>query len=431
MRKKNINRRQFLKKVGSAAVGATGFAYIVQGSALGKDGHVAASNRIVMGCIGMGGRGTGNMKGFTGTGEVQVVAVCDVDADRLKRAQELLASKYNNKNCAAYHDFREMLARDDIDAVSIATPDHWHALPAVAAAKAGKDIYCEKPLVHIVAEGQALVDAVRRYNRILQTGSQERSGRARYACELVRNGRIGKLHTIRTFLPTDNRRCGPQPPMPVPEGFDYDTWLGPAPWAPYTEKRCHSSFRWNLDYSDGELTDRGAHVNDIALWGAGPFLKGPIEIEGQGQFPTEGLWNTATAYRIRYRCANGIEWILTSDGPRGIKFEGTKGWIFVHIHGAKLEAEPKSVITSVIGPDEIHLHESPGHHLDFLQAIRTRQDPVAPVEAGHKTATFCHIGNIALLLGRKAVWDPEAEQFINDSEANRMLSRPMRSPWHL
>jgi len=219
--------------------------------------------------------------------------------------------------------------------------------------------------------------------------------------------------------------------MPVPEGFDYDTWLGPAPWAPYTKLRCHSSFRWNLDYSDGELTDRGAHVNDIALWGAGPFLKGPIEIEGQGEFPTEGLWNTATAYRIRYRYANGIEWILTSDGPRGIKFEGTEGWIFVHIHGAKLEAEPKSVITSVIGPDEVHLHESHDHHEDFLQAVKTRRDPVAPVEAGHQTATFCHIGNIALLLRRKVVWDPQTEQFINDSEANRMVSRPMRSPWHL
>jgi len=304
MRGKNINRRQFLKKVSSAAVGATGFAYIIQGSALGKDGHVAASNRIVMGCIGMGGRGTRNMQGFISSGEVQVVAVCDVDAGRLKRAQELLASKYNNKDCAAYRDYREMLARDDIDAVSIATPDHWHALPAVTAAKAGKDIYCEKPLAHIIAEGRAMVDAVRRYNRVLQTGSQERSGRARYACELVRNGRIGKLHTIRTYLPTANRQCDPQPLMPVPEGFDYDTWLGPAPWAPYTEKRCHSNFRWNLDYSDGELTDRGAHVNDIALWGAGPFLKGPIEIEGQGRFPTEGLWNTATAYRIRYRFAN-------------------------------------------------------------------------------------------------------------------------------
>lgn len=430
MRVKSINRRQFLKKAGSAAAASLGSPYFVQASALGKNGKVSASNRIVMGCIGMGGRGTSNMRGFIGTGEVEVVAVCDVDAGRLKRAQDLLADKYD-KDCAIYSDFREILALDDIDVVSIATPDHWHAIPTVAAAKAGKDIYCEKPMAHIVAEGQAMVNAVRRYNRILQTGSQERSGHARYACELVLNGRIGKLHTVRTFLPTDNHQCGTQPTMPVPEGFDYDTWLGPAPWAPYTEKRCHSNFRWNLDYSDGELTDRGAHVNDIALWGAGPFLKGPVEIEGHGEFPRDGLWNTATSYHIRHRYANSIEWILTSEAPRGIKFEGTEGWIFVHIHGAKLEAEPKSVITSVIGPDEIHLHESLDHHLDFLQAVRTRQDPVAPVEAGHKTATFCHIGNIALLLGRKVVWDPEAEQFINDEQANRMLSRPMRSPWHL
>jgi predicted dehydrogenase len=299
------------------------------------------------------------------------------------------------------------------------------------AAEAGKDIYCEKPLVHNVAEGRALVKAVRRYGRILQTGSQERSGPGRFACELVRNRRIGELKKIRTNLPAANMRTGPQATMPVPEGFDYDMWLGPAPWEPYTKQRCHGSFRWNLDYSDGELTDRGAHVNDIAMWGAEPFLKDPVEIEGRGEFPTNGLWNTATAFTINYRYAGGIEWTLTSEEPRGIRFEGTEGWIFVHIHGAKLEAEPESILRSVIGPDETHLYKSPGHHLDFIRAIKSRRDPVAPVEAGHKTATFCHIGNIALLLGRKLTWDGHAERFISDEQANHMLSRPMRSPWHL
>jgi len=226
-------------------------------------------------------------------------------------------------------------------------------------------------------------------------------------------------------------RTGPQPPMPVPEGFDYDMWLGPAPWEPYTKLRCHGNFRWNLDYSDGELTDRGAHVNDIALWGAEPFLKGPVEIEGKGEFATDGLWNTAISYTINYRYANGIEWTLTSQEPRGIRFEGTQGWLFVHIHGAKLEAEPQSILRSVIGPDEVHLYKSPGHHLDFVRAVKTRQDPVAPVEAGYQTAVFCHIGNMALLLGRKLIWDPQANKFIGDEQANRMLCRPMRSPWHV
>lgn len=432
MRDEKLNRRQFLKSATGITAGAIAFPYIVSSSALGKAGRAAASERIVMGCIGVGGRGSGNMRTFLGTGEVEVVAVSDVDTDRRNKTLDFLATKYDRKGCAGYSDFCELLAREDIDAVSIGSPDHWHGLMSIAAAKAGKDIYCEKPLVHTVPEGRALVEAVRRYNRILQTGSQERSGRARYACELVRNGRIGKLHTIRTNLPTSKKQIDPQPPMPVPEGFDYDMWLGPAPWAPYTAKRCHGIFRWNRDYSDGELTDRGAHVNDIALWGAEPWLKGPIEINGQGEFPKDGLWNTAIAYKINYRYASGINWFLTSEGPRGIQFEGTKGWIFVHIHGAKLEAEPASVIQSVIGPDEIHLHESPGgHHADFLRSIRTRQDPAAPVEAGHKTATFCHIGNMALLLGRKVKWDQENEWFIGDEQASRMVLRPMRSPWHL
>ncbi len=431
MKDSNINRRDFLKKTTHLAVGTMSFPYVVAASALGRDGRAAPSERVVMGCIGTGGRGTGNMQGFLSTGQAQVVGLCDVDSRRMKKAQDLLASRYDTRGCPGYKDFRELLERDDIDAVSIATPDHWHALVSVAAAKAGKDIYCEKPLAYSVAEGRAAVAAVRRYNRILQTGSQERSGRARAACEIVLNGRIGRLKAIRTNLPVDGHRCGPQPVMRVPGGFDYDMWLGPAPWAPYTRRRCHGSFRWHRDYSDGELTDRGAHVNDIALWGAGPFLKGPVEIEGQGEFPADGLWNTASAYKIRYSYANGIEWLLISEGPRGIRFEGTEGWIFVHIHGAKLEAEPESVLRSVIGPDEIHLPESPGHHLNFLRSVKSREDPVAPVEAGHKTATFCHIGNIALLLKRKLLWDPDAERFINDQQANRMLGRPMRSPWQL
>jgi len=430
--KAKLSRRQFLKHAARLTCTAGAVPYFVPDSALGKDGRAAPSERIVMGCIGMGGRGTGNMRTFVGTGLVQVVAICDVDAARRARALKLLVEQHNARGCAAYSDFRELLARDDIEAVSIATPDHWHGLTTIAAAKAGKDIYCEKPLAHTIAEGRAMVETVRRYNRILQTGSQERSGRARYACELVLNGRIGELRSIRTYLPTANRRCGPQPPQPIPQGFDYDMWLGPAPWAPYTPLRCHGNFRWNRDYSDGELTDRGAHVNDIALWGGQPWLKGPIEIEGTGQFPPDGLWNTATAYRITYRYASGIDWHLSSEGPRGIRFEGTKGWLFVHIHGAKLEAEPRSILKSVIGPNEIHLHKSiGGHHMDFLRSVRTRQDPVAPVEAGHKTATFCHLGNIALLLGRKLVWDDQAERFIDDKQANRMIARPMRAGWHI
>jgi hypothetical protein len=208
-------------------------------------------------------------------------------------------------------------------------------------------------------------------------------------------------------------------------------WLGPAPWAPYTRARCHGVFRWIRDYSDGELTDRGAHVNDIALWGAEPFLKGPVEIEGRGEFPRDGLWNTAIGYRIEYQYASGIRVITTSTPPRGIRFEGTEGWIFVHIHGARLEADPPSILQSTIGADEVHLHRSPGHHQDFLNAVRSRGPTVAHAEAGHRTASFCHLGNIAILLEQKLLWDPDRERFLNSSEANCMVHRPFREPWRV
>ncbi len=425
-----LTRRRFLG-------GAVAAPYVLASDVLGA-GRAPPSERIEMGFIGVGGQGGHHVGRIVRRGDCQIVAVCDVDRGHRERARKTVEDHYGHarrsgayRGCEAMNDFESLLARDDVDAVLVATPDHWHALASIAAVRAGKDVYCEKPMAATIAEGRAMVRAVGRHNRVFQTGSQERSGRARFACEVVRSGRLGRIHTIRTNLPTDNRRTGPQPPMPVPRGFDYDRWLGPAPWAPYTRERCHFNFRWIRDYSDGELTDRGAHVNDIALWGAWPWLKGPVEIEGTGEFPDEGLWNTAVAYRIEYRYAGGVRIVTTSEPPRGIRFEGTDGWVFVHIHGARLEAEPRSVLADPIGPDEVHLHEGPGHHEDFFRAVRTRGATVAPVEAGHRTATFCHLGTIALLLGRKLTWDPDAERFVGDDEANRMVSRPPREPWRV
>jgi len=313
----------------------------------------------------------------------------------------------------------------------IATPDHWHAVISVAAAKAGKDIYCEKPLANSIPEGRAVVDAVRRYRRVFQTGSHERSrDNARYACELVRNGRIGKLHTIRVNMPVDN--YGPntnQPEMPVPPGFDYNFWLGPAPLAPYTERRCHFFFRYILDYSGGEMTDRGAHIIDLGQLGNNTDHTGPISVEGNGWFPEDGLFNTAMRYQFQFEYANGVRLIGETVAPRGIKFEGTAGWIFIYIHGGDLRAEPASLLKEVIGPNELHLGRSRGHHQDFIQCVKSRGEPKAFCEAGHHTATMCHLANIAMKLNRKLRWDPEQEQFINDDEANRMLVPSMRSPW--
>ena len=430
-----ISRRNFLKGAATTIVSAP---FIVPSSVLGVTGTTAPSNRLVMGCIGVGGMGTGNMRSFLGYDDVQVVAVCDVDSGHREHAKKIVENHYAERlgkrtyrGCQSYSDFRELLARKDIDAVMIATPDHWHVLISIAAAKAGKDIYCEKPLSSTIAEGRALCETIKRYNRVFQTGTQLRSMRnVRFACELVRNGRIGKLHTIRTFLPP-GIAIGLQPIMPVPEGFDYDMWLGPAPWAPYTQKRCHFNFRYISDYAGGPMTDFGAHDNDIAQWGNDTQLTGPVEVEGHGEFPREGLWDTATTFKVYYKYANGVRLICSTDpypSGTGVRFEGDEGWLYTRSH---IDAGPKSLLNSKIGPSEIYLYKSDDHHRNFLDCIRSRKKTIAPAEVGHRSTTICHIGNIAMQLERKLHWDPRKERFVNDGEANRLLSRPMRSPWHI
>ncbi len=435
-----ITRRGFLKRAAGAAAAGAAFPAIIPASALGANGATAPGNRIVMASIGVGGQGRHDMRALMSLPDVQMIAVCDVDANHRAEARRMVEEYYAGRadratfsGCAEYNDFREVLARDDIDALMLAPPDHWHAVMSVAAAKAGKDIYCEKPLANSIPEGRAVVDAVRRYRRVFQTGSHERSrDNARFACELVRNGRIGKLHTIRVNMPVDNH--GPienQPPMPIPQGFDYDLWLGPAPYEPYTEKRCHFWFRYILDYSGGEMTDRGAHIIDLGQLGNNTDHTGPISVEGEGWFPPDGLFNTAMKYKFQFEYANGVRMIGESKAPRGIRFEGDAGWVFIHIHGGDLEAEPASLLREVIGPNEIRLGRSRGHHVDFIENVKTRGECKAPVEAGHRTATMCHMANIAMRLGRKLRWDPENEQFINDDEANRMMIPSMRTPWTL
>lgn len=433
----SLTRRGFLRRTGAVALGASVAPQIVHAAVLGRDGHTAPSERVIMGSIGVGGQGSYNMGGFLGIPEVQMAAVCDVDAAHRERAKATVETHYKDRglaaDCATYNDFRELLARDDIDALMIATPDHWHGIMGIAAAEAGKDMYCEKPLAHSIAEGRAVTDAVKRNRRVLQTGSHERSrDNARYACELVRNGRIGKLHTIRVFLPIDNHAPEPNmPPVPVPEGFDYDLWLGPAQWAPYFEKRTHFWFRYNLDYSGGEVTDRGAHIIDLGQLGHGSDHTGPVEVEGWGDFPKDGIFNTAMDYEFSFTYADGVRMLCAQRPVRGVRFEGEDGWVFIHIHGGNLEASSPDLLREVIGPNELQLGRSPGHHKDFIDCVKTRGIPMAPAEAGHRTATMCHLANIAMRLGRKLKWDPDAERFPDDAEANRMLLAHMRAPWHL
>jgi predicted dehydrogenase len=369
--------------------------------------------------------------------DVQVVAVCDPDIVQRNAAQKTVESKYaaetesgTFKGCASYNDFRELLARDDIDTVIQATPDHWHALVVVGAARAGKDIYGQKPLSLTIQQGRVMSDTVARYGRVFQTGSQQRSsGRFRFACELVRNGRIGKVHTVTCGLPggntTDNK-----PTLPVPDGFDYDLWLGPAPEVPYCDSRTHWNFRWILDYSGGQVTDWGAHHIDIAHWGLGLTRTGPIEVEGKGEFPTDGLWNAATNYRFVAKYESGVELIATNAFENGVKWEGEDGWVFVS--RGRIDAHPKSLLQEEIGPGEVHLHESPtGHHGNFIECVKSRREPIAPIEEAHRTITVAHLGNIAMQLDRKVRWNPVTERFVDDSQAERMRDRAMREPWRL
>jgi len=419
-----ITRRRFLRRVGAVAP------TIIVATALGADGRPAPSDRIVMGAIGVGAQGGWKARGFAHYSQVQMVAVCDVDKARRDRVKGAIDSRYGNSACAAYNDYREITGRDDIDAVLVGTPDHWHVLTALAAVRAGKDAYVEKPLSLTIRQGRALADAARRYGRVVQTGSQQRSAaNFRQACELVRNGRIGKLHTVRVGIPGNSRRCGPiWQPAPVPEGFDYDRWLGPAPWAPYTRQRCHYSFRFLLDYSGGQVTNWGAHHIDIAQWGIGADNGGPVEVVGDGEFPTSGLFTTASKVNFTCTYADGVRLICASGGS-GTRFEGSGGSISVT--RGRLRVTPESVLREPIAPGEIHLARSNNHMRNFLECVRTRGTCVADAEIGHRSATVCHLGNIAMRLKRKLRWDPAAERFIGDEEANRMIGRPLREPWRL
>jgi predicted dehydrogenase len=428
-----ITRRRLLKAT------ALAIPSVVSARALGLAGNVAASERIVMGSIGTGGQGRGLLNGWLGFSDVQVVAVCDVEERHREQAREMVDSRYGNKDCATFKDFRELLDRKQIDAVCVATPDHWHALASVAAANAGKDVYCEKPLANSIGEGRAIADAVKRNARILQTGSHERSGaNARFACELVRNGRIGKLHTVRVNLPCSDdhhqqaRMLREVPAAaPVPAGFDYDFWLGHTPEAPYNSRRCHFWWRFVLAYGGGEMTDRGAHVIDIGQLGMNADDTGPVEIKASGTVTQGSLYDAFWDYEFENRYANGVRLLGSSQGPRGVKFEGSDGSIFVHIHGGKLEAEPASLLQQSLGADDIKLGRSPGHQRNFLDCVKSREQPVANAEAGHRTASVCHLNNIAMRLGRTLRWDPVKEQFLDDKEANALVTPVMRAPWSL
>jgi predicted dehydrogenase len=444
MKNKGINRREFLKRAAGSTAGAIGFPYIVASSALGKAGSVAPSNRISIGSIGLGIQGTDNMRAFLQEKDVQLAAVCDVREYKRQMGKRIVDEHYGNKGCGVYNDFRELMASDKIDAVSIAPPDHWHVLMGLEAARNGKDMYYEKPIGLSVRHSKAVRDAVNKYGVVFQFGTQQRSERNfRFGCELVRNGRIGKLETIYVGVPPGITYPN-QPTEPVPEGFDYDMWLGPAPWAPYSYQRCRffdeeEDVNWGYgiwyhiyDYCLGMPANWGIHHLDIAQWGNGTEKSGPVEVEGRGEFPKDGLANCLLTWDVKFKYANGVTLSYTDSAKneQGIKFVGTDGWVFVR-RGNNIEANPKSLLKSVIGPDEIHLIDSKGPHRNFLDAVKSRGKTICPIEDAVCSDTMTQLNDIVTRLGRKLKWDPEKEEFIGDSEANRMLDRPMRNPWHL
>ena len=451
-----LSRRNFLKITGTTVGGMAVMPSIVPSSVRGP---YAPSNRINIGFIGMGRIAREhNFPGVAKHPQAHILAVCDLDSKRLEDARRLVETFYAEKRgekytgVRTYANYRELLADKEIDAVVISTPDHWHGLIAIEAALAGKHIYLEKPCTLTHEEGRILSNVVHRTGVVFQLGTQQRSWEQfRRACELVRNGRIGELKHIQVGLPVDPS-CGEEPEMPVPPNLNYEMWLGPARWAPYTEKRVHPQHDYSRpgwlrieDYCLGMITGWGVHHMDIVHWGMGTEYTGPVTISGRAEFPQSGLWTVHGKYKVDAYYANGVHVEISDDFPNGVRFEGTEGWIFVtrgnysvtssdpnkkggHAD-SPLQASNPSLLTSKISDTEIHLYKSTDHHGNWLSCIQTGLPPLCPVETGHRSTAVCIISHIAMKLGRTLHWDPLRERFINDDEANAMLSRHQRYPY--
>ena len=426
---KRITRRTFLRYGGLGAAATVGMPTVIPSGVLGANGSAAPSNQITIGQMGFGWIGGSHLGTILGRKDVRYVAACDVNGQKLEEVRRQIEARYAERygkedyhGCAVYRDYREMLAREDMDAVIIATPDHWHALISIHAAQAGKDIYCEKPMTLTIREARAVVDAVRRYGRVFQTGSQQRSnvfGSFRQACELVRNGRIGKVRRVDVSTGGPPVSCD-LPAEPQPDHFDWDRWLGPVLWRPYHSKLAAVSWRPYREFCGGGFGDMGAHHFDIAQWALGTDETGPTRIH-----PPDGH----DRERVSFEYANGVIMNHVGGNSLGLTFHGSDGVLYVGRDG--FWTKPESIIKEPIGPDDIHLHKSDDHHGDWLDCIRTRKKCVADVEIGARSATICHLGNIAYELGQELTWDPVAERFAGNEQANRLLSRAKRSPWHV
>lgn len=434
-----MRRRRFLHKF------SAGLAAAVTASPqfrMARAGEVSANGRIQMGFIGVGRMGFGHLRAFLGYPDVRVLAVCDVRASHRERAVDRVNRHYGNRDCRSYEDFRELLARSDIDAVLIAVPDHWHVLIGCEAARRGKAMYFEKPVGRSVREGQTLRETIRRYGVVFQFGTQQRSSHIyRHTCELVRNGYIGQLQTMMIGSALPSPPVHP-PRREVPPGLNYDLWLGPAPWKPYNDIRC--SFNWTLiyDYSLGCVGGAwGIHDVDIAQWVNDSENTGPIAVEGWGKFPRTGLYDTAEHWEVEHSYANGVRLIhmdmrtaLTRADQfnlewMGMLFLGDEGWIYASRKG--LHTHPAALKSMHLKPGDHRVRFSNNHRRDFLDAVHRGTRPIAGIEAAIRSDIICHQADIAMRIGRPLRWDPFSETFLDDPIANRKLSRAMRSPWYL
>jgi glucose-fructose oxidoreductase len=418
MNNAKINRRDLLK---GAAV-AVAAPYVITSTALGNADTPPASERVTVGHIGFGVRGL--PYDFLQCKGMQAVAVADTYRDRCEACARLIKGK-------AYADFRDLLARKDIDAVTVATPDHWHVPIAILAAKAKKDVYGEKPLGLTIEQDLACLKVFRKMGRVFQYGTQQRSmPNFRFGCELVRSGRIGKVHTIEVIAP-DGSAGGSTQEIPVPPTLDYGMWLGPAPVVPYTADRCKNPGHFFIhDYSIGYLAGWGAHPLDIMIWGNDSDLSGPMTVEGTGTIPTGGLYNNVMNWDMRIEFGDGVK-VTFKPGGDSTKFIGSEGWVRVWRAQDGIDAEPKSLLTSKIGPDDVHLIKSPGHAQNFIDAVKSRKPTIAPLDQAVRSDTISQLCDIAVRTKRKITWDPKTKKIVGDEEAAKLVHRSMRAPWTL
>lgn len=429
-KRSTISRRRFVKGAAASTLAAP---WIIPAASLGNANVVAPSERITLGLIGCGGMGNSNLGAFLGQNDCQVLAVCDVDQNHLERTRNRVNNHYKADVCKGYGDFRELIARDDIDTILLCTPDHWHSIPAITAAKAGKDIYGEKPFSHSHEEGVAMCNALERYGRIWQTGSWQRSlENFRRGAELVRNGRIGKIQLVEVGLPTGTTEQPSDQPTAPPPHLNYDMWVGPAPYRPFIAKRLHFNWRWQMDYGGGQMLDWVGHHNDIAHWGCGFDYTSPVETEATGEWLNNHVWNHPYKYLVTNTYADGTVIKMGSGHyyPMGTKWIGDAGWIFVN-RGGVLQASSPDILKEEIGPNEIHLPRSPGHQRQFLDCVKSRRTTLTPGEVAHRSATPGHLGMVALRTGRKIKFDPDAQKIIGDDTAQRLLGNAFRAPWSL